>query len=101
MPAGPLLGVRPVRSACAGCAGRRSLGAWRRKPRPRRGSGGPPTAAGTRFEKARYSSSAKTKSPLPPTGRFSSGIRSAGIMPAQLAPPAPTGTATYCRPSTA
>ena len=44
---------------------------------------------------------AKTNSPLPPTGRSSSGISSAGIMPPQLPPPVPTGTARYCRPSTA
>ena len=68
------------------------------------GNGLPAAGEGRREPRSRgraYSSSAKTKSPLPPTGRLSSGIRSAGIMPCQLAPPAPTGTATYCRPSTA
>ena len=48
-----------------------------------------------------YSGRAKTNTPLPPPGRRSSGIRSFGIMPPQLPPPLPTGTARYWRPSTA
>ena len=48
-----------------------------------------------------YQGSANTKSPLPPCGRRTSGVRSLGSMPPQLAPPLPVGIARYWRPSTA
>ena len=69
--------------------------------RGRRGAGrlvrdAGPTRALAKQDRQR---SANTNTPLPLCGRRLSGSRSAGIMPPQLPPPVPVGTATYCLPS--